>query len=191
MTDIQKAGPRDPRSIERVWLQQQAIKGLKRIADDHKAALHNMLQDGESLKVVNARGGELGTVYRTKAKQQAVIEDKAEALADAQDRGAEIEDLLPVEGSPNYWHAVDVLKEHAPHLLRVEILDHEVKRLAEEVLAEYHETGEVRPGWRISEGKGGYTAVRASDLGKRIAETQLNSMLGILELEKGNEDGEV
>ena len=49
MTDIQKAGPRDPRSIERVWLQQQAIKGLKRIADDHKAALHHTLQDGESL----------------------------------------------------------------------------------------------------------------------------------------------
>lgn len=188
MTEIQKAGPRDPRSIERVLLQQAVMRELKKFADDEKQAVHDVLGPGESVRVFNERGGHLGTITRNAPKQRAVIVDPSVVLAEAQASGAELEDRLPEYGSPQYWEAVDVLLAHAPHLVQVNLLEQEEERLAEEVLAEYHRSGAVAEGWRISDGSGGYTSVRTSTLGKEVAGRMVSQARGVLELEKGNSD---
>lgn len=187
MKDLEK--PTSRHNLERVWMQQAVIKELKKIADDNKSDVHHALQDGESIKITNDRGGDLGTVYRTKPKQRAVIEDLSVAIVDAIEGGAELEDRLPAEGSEDYWRAVDVLQEHAPHLLRTVLLEVEEERIAKDVLEDYHALGVVRPGWRISDGSGGYTAVRTNALGKKIVSHLVDQALGVLALEEAN-DGE-
>lgn len=178
---------RSRENLERVLLQAAVIKELQNVANDDKARVHHLLEDGETIKVANARGGDLGSIYRTRGKQQAVITDMAVVLAQAVDSGAELEDRLPNEGSPQYWEAVEVLQEHAPHLVRVVILEHEQERMAEEVLKEYHASGDVPEGWRISEGKAGYTAVRTSKLGKEVAARMFDKARGVMYLEAGHE----
>lgn len=187
MTDIEKQGARSRKNLERVLMQQAVVRDLKKFADDEKTALHHHLADGETIKVANSRGGELGSIYRTRGKQRAVVETPEVVLGEAAAAGAELEDRLPVEGSANYWQAVEVLQEHAPHLLRTVLLEMEEERIADEVLAEYHASGVVAPGWRISEGKGGYTSVRLAPLGKEVAARMVSQARGVMELEAGNE----
>ena len=173
-------------NLERTFLQMAIAREIRKIADDSKEKLHHQMRRGESLKVTNKRGGELGTIYRTQSKPRAVIADESVALAMADSEGAELEDRLPKEGSPAYWEAVEVIEKHAPHLIRVVLLEQE--RIAEEVLEDYYITGDVKPGWKISEGKPGYTAIRQSDVGKQIVENMVDGALGLLPLARGNDD---
>lgn len=179
----------DPENLERALLQQAVIKKLKEIADDDKARIHHALANGEKRAVKNARGAELGSVYRTNPKPRFVIEDMAAVLPEAQDKGMEIIDLLPTDpGSPEYHEAAAILAEHAPELLHQQITKADLDALTAEVKEQWEITGQLPAGWAIQEGKDGYTAMRPNTTGKKVVEHMLSKTKDVLALTEGGQD---
>lgn len=178
-----------PDNLERALLQQAVIKELKKIADEDKGMIHHALENGEKRAVKNARGAELGSIYRTSPKPQFVIEDIA-AVAPTADE-SEIIDLLPSNpDSLEYWRAVEVLQEHAPELLTTTLAKGERDRLAAEVEEQWKITGKLPAGWGIQEGKDGYTVMRPNATGKKVAEHMLGQTKDVLALTEGANHGE-
>lgn len=176
-----------PDNLERALLQQAVIKELKKIADEDKGMIHHALENGEKRAVKNARGAELGSIYRTSPQAVFVIEDIA-AVAPTADE-SEIIDLLPNNpDTEGYMQAVRVLEEHAPHLLGMTLTKTERDRLAAEVEEQWKITGKLPAGWGIQEGKDGYTVMRPNATGKKVAEYMLGQTKDVLALTEGAKD---
>jgi len=171
----------DRENLETVLLQQAVVKELKKIADDGKQALHAVLADGEKRVVLNERGAELGSIYRTSSKPAAKIVDINVVAAQADEQGEEIIYRLPALGTPEYERVVDLVLSHDPDLAVVEIAPDGVKAMSEKVLADWEVTGNVPDGWEIVDGKAGYTATRLSAVGKRVVAHLMEGNAKLLE----------
>lgn len=171
----------DRENLETVLLQQQVVKELKKIADDGKQAIHSVLADGEKRVVLNQRGAELGSIYRTSPKPAARIVDLAVVAAQADDAGEELEYKLPAPGTPEYQQVVELVLVHNEDLLVLDLTPEAVNNLSEKVLKDWKVTGEVPAGWEIAEGKSGYTATRLNDTGKDVLQRLMQGTQNLLD----------
>lgn len=125
---------------------------MKQMQDAHKAFKSDVaktLSPGESMKVKNDQGLDIGSVSMSAPNMKAVCGDKSILLADADQRGMELIDALPSPGSDKYQRAVDYLFENAPELLETHISSDDENQLAQEVLENWQITGELPTGWKI------------------------------------------
>ena len=146
---------------------------------------------GERHEVKNAQGLKLGSVGMSSPNKKAVPTDEHVILAQAQDKGMDLIDDLPRSGTEAYQQAVDVLYEHAPHLLTTTVAADDVKILAAEVLAQWQITGEVPAGWKITDAsapKFSLTKARTAQAKAAVAHlaTQIEHTLSI-EAPKGEQ----
>ena len=177
---------RSRENLEKYLLQQTVIKHLSDLSKDFKAEIHAVLENGETIRVTNERGVEIGSVYRTNPKPTFVIEDISLVLPQADE--SEIMDRLPEVDTEEYFQVLDLVAEHAPDLLATPVLtEQEEARLRDDVKKEWELTGNVAPGWRLEEGRAGYTAARTNDLGKELVARMLEGTKSALELTEGND----
>lgn len=188
---VKKNEARAPRNLERAMLMAAVVKELKQQAEDAKGEIHHALQNGESIKVTNTRGAEIGSVYRTNPKPKFVVEDMAAVLPVAMDEGREIIDLLPQDpGSVEYAQAVEVLQEHAPGLLRSHVEGADLRDMAKQVEEDWKVTGNLPAGWAIQEARDGYTAMKPNETGKKIVQNLLGETQVVLQLSGGDDGAE-
>lgn len=196
MTDVAKLETRAERKdrllsrehLEQVSMEVAVSKALYAYAKDRQSEIDGLLENGESRKVLNERGAHVSTIAKSNPQPRFVIEDMAAVLPAALDAGHEVVDCLPLEGTGEYMEAVDVLAQHAPHLLRPVLPEHEEESLRDDVKAEWEVTGKVPAGWAVQEARPGVTSVRVSKTGKAIVDRALGDMKGLLELE-GRDNG--
>lgn len=174
--------------LEQVSMEVAVSKALYAYAKGRQSEIDGLLENGESRKVLNDRGVHVSTIGKSNPQPRFVIEDMAAVLPAAMDAGAEIIDCLPVEGTEAAQEAVEVLAEHAPHLLRPVLPEVEEERLRDDVKAEWEITGKVPAGWAVQEARPGVTSVRVSKTGKAIVDRALGNMKGLLELEGGTDE---
>ena len=174
--------------LEQVSMEVAVSKALYAYAKDRQSEVDGLLENGESRKILNARGAHVSTISKSNPQPRFIIEDMAAVLPAALDAGREVVDLLPIEGTEDAQEAVEVLREHAPHLLRPVLPEVEEESMRDDVKAEWEITGKVPVGWAVQEARPGVTSVRVSKTGKAIVDRALGDMKGLLELE-GRDDG--
>ena len=174
--------------LEQVSMEVAVAKALYAYAKDRQSEIDSLLENGESRKVLNERGAHVSSISKSNPQPRFVIEDMAAVLPAAMDTGAEIIDCLPTDGTEAAQEAVEVLREHAPHLLRPVLPEVEEERLRDDVKAGWEITGEVPAGWAVQEARPGVTSVRVSKVGKAIVDRALGDMKGLLELERGTDE---
>lgn len=172
--------------LEQVSMEVAVSKALYAYAKDRQSEVDGLLENGESRKILNARGAHVSTISKSNPQPRFIIEDMAAVLPAALDAGREVVDLLPIEGTEDAQEAVEVLREHAPHLLRPVLPEVEEESMRDDVKAEWEITGKVPAGWAVQEARPGVTSVRVSKTGKTIVDRALGDMKGLLELERGN-----
>lgn len=174
--------------LEQVSMEVAVSKALYAYAKDRQSEVDGLLENGESRKILNARGAHVSTISKSNPQPRFIIEDMAAVLPTALDAGREVVDLLPIEGTEDAQEAVGVLREHAPHLLRPVLPEVEEESMRDDVKAEWEITGKVPAGWAVQEARPGVTSVRVSKTGKAIVDRALGDMKGVLELERGTDD---
>lgn len=198
MTEIEKHESRLERKdrllsrehLEKVSMEVAVSKALYAVAKDHQNEVDALLENGQSIKVLNSRGVHIATVGKSNPQPKFVVADMAVVLPGAVDAGCEVVDLLPDdESSEAYAAAVEVLAEHAPHLLRPVLPEHEEERLRDDVRTRWEVTGELPAGWEIQEARSGSTSVRVSKVGKEMVAHLLEGTKSVLEITEGGKDG--
>ena len=174
--------------LEQVSMEVAVAKALYAYAKDRQSEIDTLLENGESRKVLNPRGAHVSTISKSNPQPRFVIEDMAAVLPAAMDAGAEIIDCLPTDGTEAAQEAVEVLREHAPHLLRPVLPEVEEERLRDDVRARWEVTGELPAGWTIQEARPGTTSVRVSKTGKEIVAHLLEGTKDVLELTEGEKN---
>ena len=174
--------------LEQVSMEVAVSKALYAYAKDRQGEIDSLLENGETRKILNERGAHVSTIGKSNPQPRFVIEDMAAVLPAAMAAGAEIIDCLPVEGTEAAQEAVEVLREHADHLLRPVLPEVEEESLRDDVKAEWEITGKVPAGWAVQEARPGVTSVRVSKTGKAIVDRALGDMKGLLELEGGTDE---
>lgn len=195
MTEIEKRESRLERKerllsrehLEQVSMEVAVSKALYGYAKDRQDEIAAVLDNGHTIKVLNSRGAHIATISKSNPQPKFVIEDMAAVLPAAEEAGAEIVDMLPDdEGSVAYGAAIEVLREHAPWLLRPVLPEHEEERLRDDVKAQWEATGRVPAGWGVQEARPGTTSVRVSKTGREIVAHLLEGTKGVLELTEGD-----
>lgn len=174
--------------LEQVAMEVAVSKRLYSYAQDRKDEIGKLLENGETRRITNGHGAHVSTFSRSNPQPRFVIDDMNAVLPVAMDAGYELVDLLPEEGTPEYWEAVDVLAKHDPGLLRTELPEVEEEELRARVKAEWQVTGKVPVGWRVEEARPGVTSVRVSPVGREIVDRALGDMKGVLALERGTDE---
>lgn len=182
MTHNQNSTAPDGRELlERVTALQALSTTIYSMLDDAKRDLHQIMQDGETRKAFSTRGIHLATIPRSKPNPKAKITDPAVVMADAEARGMELADTLPAPGTEEHEQVIELVREHAPHLLGAPRLANpeEEKALADLALTTWKATGTAPIGWKVTPGGAGSISVRLTPEAKALAEQWITDM-GIL-----------
>lgn len=119
---------------------------------EFKDSLAESFEPGDKRTIKNRQGLELGSASKTAPAPKAVPDDMNVILAQADAEGRELIDELPAPGTPEYDEVMDLVFKHAPHLLRTSIGKDDSDAMAKDALEHWQITGEVKPGWKITEG---------------------------------------
>lgn len=119
---------------------------------EFKDALAESFEPGDKRTIKNRQGLELGSASKTAPAPKAVPDDMNVILVQADAEGRELIDELPAPGTPEYDEVMDIVFKHAPHLLRTSIGKDDADAMAKDALEHWQITGEVKPGWKITEG---------------------------------------
>lgn len=138
-------------SLKRLLIEAAVLKKMQDAHKLYKSDVQKTLSTGESIKVKNDQGLELGSVSMTSPSMKAVCSDKSILLATADERGMELVDSLPAPGSDKYQQVVDYLYENAPELLETNVTRDDADQLGKEVLENWQITGELPAGWKTVE----------------------------------------
>lgn len=119
---------------------------------EFKEELAGGFEPGDKRTIKNRQGLELGSASKTAPAPKAVPDDMSVILTQADAEGRELIDELPAPGTPEYDEVMDLVFNHAPHLLRTSIGKDDADAMAKDALEHWQITGEVKPGWKITEG---------------------------------------
>lgn len=152
MTHTHPTTPQDHEALYlRLTLEAAALKHLIARHEDLKTTIGKTFNPGDKRTIKNAQGVTLATVSKTEPNKKAVCNDTNILLAMANDRGLEIVDSLPAPDSDKGRQILELLEEHAPHLLDSAVTEADQKILAAEVLKKWQITGELPTGWEIKQ----------------------------------------
>lgn len=141
---------RDP--YEKLLLQSVVLRRLNGIHKEFKDSIVKELQPGDSRKVKNAQGLELGTVSMSSPNVKAVCTDNAILLAMANEQGSEIVDGLPAPRDERHQQIIDLLFEIGrTDLLESSVVKEDADAIAAKVLEEWQISGQLPTGWEIKE----------------------------------------
>lgn len=177
--DYHITDPKSPRRLERLVMQKAVLKLLVGVSKEEQTELADSLGKGESLSVTNERGVKIGTVSKSFPKSGAKIKSLDLAMADF-----EADDIEMYIDQRDYDEIVDVVAECAPELLKWRPTEVAHKKRAAEVVKKWEATGEVAPGWEITE-KDGICTVRPNAVATEVAENMVGSLAGVLAIEDG------
>lgn len=138
-------------ALTRLILEQAIMGNLKKENEAFKSQVSKAFKPGESSKVKNAQGLDIGSVSKSAPNKKAVCNDQSIVLAMAIDKGYDIHDALPVPGSDKAAELVDYLFENAPQFLESSISAPDLKEMSDEVLENHMIKGELPAGWEIVE----------------------------------------
>lgn len=169
--------PKSPQRLARLVMQKAVLKLLVGVNKEEQAELANTLGKGESLAVTNERGVKIGTVSKSFPKAGAKINSLDLAMADF-----DVEEIEMYVDQRDYDQILDVVAEYAPELLKWRPTEVAYSRCATEVVKKWETTGEVMPGWEITE-KDGICTVRPNTVATEAAETMVGSLTGVLAIE--------
>ena len=155
-----------------------------------KEELAGGFEPGDKRTIKNAQGLELGSASKTAPAPKAVPDDMGGVLAQADTEGRELIDTLPEPGTPEYDEALDLVFTHAPHLLRTSIAKDDADAMAKDVLEHWQITGEIKPGWKITEGsKATFRLNKGRSKAAKAAVAHLVKQFdGLLELPNGEHE---
>lgn len=141
---------RDP--YEKLLLQSVVLRRLNGIHKEFKDSIVKELQPGDSRKVKNAQGLELGTVSMSSSNVKAVCTDNAILLAMANEQGGEIVDGLPAPSDERHQQIIDLLFEIGrTDLLESSVVKEDADAISAKVLEEWQISGQLPTGWEIKE----------------------------------------
>ena len=157
---------------------------------DRKDALARLFRPGEKHDVTNAQGLRMGSMSLSQPNKKAVCTDESILVGTAEAKGMELIDHLPAEGTPEYVEAIEVLREHAEHLLPPPTISRDdAAELASEALEQWQITGRAPLGWEITDAsKPRFTVSKPRDAAGRAAMRHLIGQVhNILEIEQPKE----
>lgn len=152
-----------------------------------KEELAEEFEPGDKRTIKNRQGLELGSASKTAPAPKAVPDDMSVVLAQADTEGRELLDSLPEPGTPEYDEVMDLVFTHAPHLLRTSIAKDDADVMAKDALEHWQVTGEVKPGWKITEGSKSTFRLNKgrSKAAKKAVAHLVDQFDGLLELPSG------
>lgn len=153
-----------------------------------KEALSHTFEPGEKHEVTNDQGLRMGSISKSQPNKKAVCVDPAILAGRATEKGMELIDHLPAEGTPEHVEAIDVLTKHASHLLPAPTVSKEDHaELAEEALEKWQITGKAPAGWEIRDASTPkFTVNKPRDKqGKAAIAHLVGQVHTILEIEQG------
>lgn len=198
-----------PENLYELLMVDATLKKLLALVKDRKAEMLNVMQEGESVKIFNPRGAQIGSLSKSARKNTAIIEDMAaalptlaekyeledtlpepdtlefeEALAWLQDNHPELL-TLPAPGTKKYVQAVNSLYDHAPQLLGTpELTAEDAEQAADDVLETWNAGGDLPEGWGIKAGGRAPTvSIRTNKTGKAAVEIMLKKATNLFEID--------
>lgn len=163
--------------LQTLILEKGVLNELAKYVKDRQAQVDRQLEQGESRKVINERGVHLGTFSKSIQKTTVVPDDPAVILAQAEEQGFSLEDLLPENGTPEAVEALAVLAEHAPHLIQVRVEPEELKVMQAIADKNYQLTGIIPTGWREKTGVASSTRITFTKIGKQLIASTVDQVL--------------
>lgn len=166
-----------------VLLESVVIDTLYARHKERKNALAEQFEAGEKHDVKNAQGLKLGTVSKSSPNKKAVPTDESILIGAAAERGMELIDHLPREGTEEYVKAIDVLAEHAPELLPTPTVSKaDVEEIAKGVLEQWQITGVEPIGWEIRDASAPrFSVTKPRGNGAKTAKAAIAHIVGEVE----------
>lgn len=198
-----------PENLYELLMVDATLKKLLALVKDRKAEMLNAMQEGESVKIFNPRGAQIGSLSKSARKNVAVIEDMAAALPTLAEK-YELEDTLPEPGTAEFDEAVAYLQLHAPEVLTLpqpgtkEYVDavniiydnapellgtptltaEDAEQAAEDVLETWNAGGDLPAGWQIkTSGRAPSVSIRTNKTGKAAVEIMLTKATSLFEID--------
>lgn len=139
-------------TLRQLLLQDYALGQLYEIHKDLKAAVAREFGVGESTRITNERGVELGSVSMSQPKKKAVPDDDSVLLGYAAAHGYDVEDTLPAYGTPEYNKVIDLIYAagREDELLGASVAPADREEIEDKVLHDWQDTDELEPGWTIT-----------------------------------------
>lgn len=144
--------PRSQANLARLLKQRYILDKLYAIHEEEKQATAREFEPGDSTKIKNEHGIEIGSVGMTAPSMKAVPDDDSILLAYANDHGHEVEEFLPEDGTEEYNAVIALVVEAGRmDLLRLGVDPAVRKEVCDEVLTKWENSAgkDLPTGWSI------------------------------------------
>lgn len=149
-----KINLRDQDTLRQLLMQDYALGQLYGIHKDLKADIAAQFDPGESVKIKNPQGFDLGSVNMSSPSKKAVPDDDSILLGYAVEHGYDVEDVLPARGTEEYNQVIDLIYAagREDELLRPAVTKEHEKEIVEKITADYGINEDSLPiGWTVKD----------------------------------------